>query len=197
MQYLSLLATGLLVFISTDIDDYLLLVVFLADRRLSARQVLVGQYLGFVSLLAVGMAGSCLAMVMPSRWLGLLGIWPLLIGLHRLFDRDRKAIAGNALAAASTKNTLAVALVTIANGGDNVTAYVPLFAGLTTVQKMTVTSEFLLLVGVWYLAARYLVNHPVIGGVVRRVAVAILPYVLMGLGVWILLRLLPGMAPVL
>jgi len=189
MQYLSLLGTGLLVFISTDIDDYLLLVVLLADRRLSARQVLLGQYIGFASLLAAGLAGSCLAFVIPARWLGLLGIWPFLIGLHRLFDRRNGSdTEATPPATASTRNTLAVTLVTIANGGDNVSAYVPLFAWQTTAQKMLLVSEFLLLIGVWYMAARFLVIHPIIGGAVRRMAITILPYVLMGLGLWILLR---------
>jgi len=195
MPYWSLLSAGLLVFASTDLDDYLLLVVMLADRRLSPRQVLVGQYLGFAALLAVGMAGSCLAIVIPARWLGLLGVWPLLIGVQRWLARDKGAAIAAAAHAASTKNTLAVMLVTMANGGDNITAYVPFFAGQTPGQKMLITGEFLILIGLWYLAARYLVNHPVMGNVVRRVAVAILPYVLMGLGVWILARLLPGLAP--
>ena len=80
----TLLGLGLAAFIATGIDDLLRLVVRFANRRLSARQVIVRQYLGFLALLALSVACSLLAIVIPAPWLGLLGIWPVLVGLQRL-----------------------------------------------------------------------------------------------------------------
>lgn len=193
MSYLSLLGLGLAAFIATDIDDLLLLVVLFADRRLATRQVIVGQYLGFLGLLALSGACALVAIVIPAPWLGLLGIWPVLVGLLRLWHRNRGDVIGAAAEAqASSVGILTVALVTMANGGDNVTVYVPLFATLPPGQILLIVVEFMVLVAGWCLAARLLVTHPVTGGVVRRVAYAILPYILIGMGLWILLRALPG-----
>jgi cadmium resistance protein CadD (predicted permease) len=193
MPYLSLLLLGLVAFVSTDIDDLLLLVLLFADRRLSSRQVVLGQYLGFLGLLVVSLACSLLAIVIPAHWLGLLGLWPLLVGLKRLWLRPPEDVVGaSAESAASSVGICTVAFITLANGGDNITVYVPLFAGLGVMQVGILVSEFLVLVAIWCLIARFLVTHPVIGGAIRRVAHAILPYVLIGLGAWILLRSLTG-----
>src|ERR1035437_10215015 len=108
MSYLSLLGLGLMVFVSTDIDDLLLLVVLFADRRLSARQVILGQYLGFLALVAASLACSCLAIFTPAHWVGLLGLWPLLLGVHRLWNRLQGDVIGaSAEAAAPSVGTLA------------------------------------------------------------------------------------------
>ena len=196
MQYLSLLGLGMVVFVSTDIDDLLLLAVLFMDRRLSARQVILGQYLGFLGLVAASVACSLLAIVIPGYWLGLLGIWPLLLGMYRLFNRGEEDVIGaTAEAKAKSVGTLSVALVTLANGGDNITVYVPLFASLTMGQIIILVVEFMVLIAVWCAVARFIVGHAVAGVVIRRIAHVALPYFLIGLGAWIVLRSLPLFAP--
>ena len=52
-DFFSLLFTGLVAFVITNIDDMLLLTVFFSDSRsgLKKRHIVLGQYLGFVVLL--------------------------------------------------------------------------------------------------------------------------------------------------
>jgi len=67
MAYLSLLTLGAVVFVSTNIDNFLLLVVLFTDQRLSSRQVILGQYLGFLGLVAISIACSLLAIVISPN----------------------------------------------------------------------------------------------------------------------------------
>ena len=81
---------------------------------------------------------------------------------------------------------LAVAAVTIANGGDNLGIYTPLFATRTGPEVALLIAVFAILTGVWCLLAHGLVNHPALGAPIRRYGRRVLPFVLMGLGVLIL-----------
>jgi cadmium resistance protein CadD (predicted permease) len=80
-----------------------------------------------------------------------------------------------------------VAGVTIANGGDNIGIYVPLFASSSTLAEIiTLVAIFLAVTAVWCALAYYLVNHQLIATRLRRVGHIVLPFVLIGLGAYIL-----------
>ena len=80
---------------------------------------------------------------------------------------------------------LAVAGVTVANGGDNLGVYIPLFAREPRHVPLY-TLAFAALTALWCLAALRLVRHPAVGATVRRYGHVALPVVLVALGVWIL-----------
>jgi cadmium resistance protein CadD (predicted permease) len=77
--------------------------------------------------------------------------------------------------------------VTFSNGGDNIGIYTPLFAkynGFGEVSILVVI--FMLMTGIWYLVGYYLVNHPSISNRLRKTGHIILPFVLIGLGIYII-----------
>jgi cadmium resistance protein CadD (predicted permease) len=89
------------------------------------------------------------------------------------------------------KNNLvfvAVATVTFSNGGDNIGVYTPLFAKYNSVSQITALATiFRAMTAVWCIVAYYLVNHPLVASKIRRrIGHIILPFVLIGLGVYIL-----------
>jgi cadmium resistance protein CadD (predicted permease) len=87
---------------------------------------------------------------------------------------------------------LSVAAVTISNGGDNIGVYVPLFSKYNTVDQITVlTSVFIAMTAVWCVAAYYLVNHPVLASRIRYTGNIIMPFALIGLGIYILMDSFP------
>ncbi len=57
------LAVGCLAFIATNVDGFLVLLVFFSDRRYATRQAIIGQYLGLSVLIAAFVAASLLALV--------------------------------------------------------------------------------------------------------------------------------------
>ena len=81
---------------------------------------------------------------------------------------------------------LTVSAVTISNGGDNIGVYVPLFANSTIAEIVVIAIIFTLLVAVWCTIGYTLVKAPLIGDPLRRYGHRILPFVLIGLGIYIL-----------
>jgi cadmium resistance protein CadD (predicted permease) len=183
---LLLLAT--LLFVSTNVDDLFILLAFLSDATISAKSVVVGQFLGIATLFAVSVGCVIAAHTLPLKYIGLLGFAPILFGATRFLRLFRRRADTNESLERklSASGALAVALVTIANGGDNITVYVPAFSVHSRGQIAIFGLVFLLLTGVWLAVAYYLTRHPRLGPPVRRVGNVFAPLVLIALGVVIL-----------
>jgi cadmium resistance protein CadD (predicted permease) len=80
---------------------------------------------------------------------------------------------------------LAVASVTIANGGDNLGVYIPLFASQMSAVPLYV-AVFAVMTAVWCALGYALVSNRWIGERASRLASRLLPFVLIGLGLYIL-----------
>ncbi|KYF86898.1 cadmium resistance transporter [Sorangium cellulosum] len=188
-QILPALGVSVVVFVSTNIDDILLLSAFFADPGFTARQVVAGQFLGMAALVLASVACALLAVRVPDGWIGLLGLAPLALGLRGLWalrrgpeaaDDDEEPPGG-----AAGFKALAVASVTIANGGDNLGVYIPLFSS-TPEHVPLHAAVFAVMTGALCALGHRLVHHPVLGSRIRRYGRAALPFVLIGLGLWIL-----------
>ena len=82
---------------------------------------------------------------------------------------------------------LSVAAVTFSNGGDNIGVYVPLFSKYNSVNQITtLIAVFIAMTAVWCIASYYFVNHPLVASRIRHIGNIILPFVLIGLGIYIL-----------
>ena len=130
--FVSDLGIGMVVFASADIDDLFLLAAFFADTRLRRRTIVIGQYLGIGALVLVSALAALMALTISEGWVALLGLAPLLLGLTKLRamrvsaagrdgDSDARRIQEQEHSAERWLRSpvLAVATVTIANGGDN------------------------------------------------------------------------------
>jgi cadmium resistance protein CadD (predicted permease) len=184
---------GFLAFAVTDIDDLFVLVALFASRAFRTGQVVLGQYLGIAALVAVSATSYFLRLVLPGEWIGLAGILPIVLGIREALDLCRELRGGGEEADASETprgrgGALSVAAVTIANGGDNVGVYVPLFASSSPLEIALLAATFLLMTAVWLLLAWLLVSNRLFGRHIRRVGRFALPVVLVGLGVFILLK---------
>lgn len=191
MPLMLLLLTSIAAFASTNIDDIFLLMLFFGDRKYRPRQVVGGQYLGFVSLVAVSLLGSLLGILVDTLYIGLLGLLPVYLGIKELWELSRKGNEEGPSEKLSTTNrfhspVLSVALVTFANGGDNIGIYVPLFAPLDWAERLWVIMIFLLMVALWCLIARYLSRHPVAARAMDRYGHIVAPIILVLLGAYIL-----------
>lgn len=192
------LGIGIVGFGSTNIDDIFLLAAFFADARLRRRSIVAGQYLGIGALVLVSALAALLALALPEGWVALLGVVPLLLGFsallalrtntiggdvgseqHRIQDQEHDAERG------LRSQALAVASVTVANGGDNIGVYVPLFATAPDAIA-TYVLTFAVMTGAWCALGYLLVNNRILGGAIRRYGHLVLPIVLIALGVYIL-----------
>lgn len=211
-ELLAALITGITSFIATNLDDIIILTVFFSQINVNFRlhHVVIGQYFGFVAIVLASLPGFLGGLIIPEAWIGLLGFVPIAIGVHQLFrsaDQDdgvqtvswemppkqRQPFFAGLLA----PQIYHVAAVTLANGGDNIGIYVPLFASSSGLELTVILGTFLVLVGIWCATAYYLARHPAIAPILSRYGNVFVPYVLIGLGLFILLengsyRLLSG-----
>jgi cadmium resistance protein CadD (predicted permease) len=188
----ALVLVAAVAFAATDIDDLFLLMMFFSSRTFPPRQVALGQFIGIGLLVAVSILGSLIALVVPIYVIGLLGLVPIALGIKDLIEvRNNYSISSTQTVPNKNKSYLAfltVAAVTVSNGGDNIGVYVPLFSKYNTVDQITMlTSVFIAMTAVWCITSYYLVNHPLLASRIRHTGTIIMPFVLIGLGIYILL----------
>jgi cadmium resistance transport/sequestration family protein len=204
--------TGIVAFVATNIDDLVILTLFFAQvERFRWQQVVAGQYLGMIALVLLSLPGYFGGLVVSKSVIGLLGFVPIAIGLSQWFKRKSSSsevqtvrdaaptVSGEPSEATLEQpkkrqhpifhpQTYSVAAVTFANGGDNIGTYVPLFATSNAVNLLVILGVFFLMVGIWCYLAFGLTRHPFISSAVTRYGDALVPIVLIGLGIYILVE---------
>jgi len=210
-------------FIATNLDDILILMFFFSQvnspkSNLRIRHIVFSQYLGFVIILLLSLPGFFGGLIISKSWTGLLGLVPVFIGVKMFINSgedDEAFVSLNSTIESSSRKysnrminsvtsflppqVYGIAAISVANGGDNIGIYIPFFASLSWLGLSIVISIFLVLVGVRCAIAYYLTCHPIMGKMVARHGQRIIPFVLIGLGLWIfwdsksyeLLKLLP------
>ena len=190
---LSLIGLAVIVFASTNIDDAFVLVGFLADKNFRVRDVVIGQYAGVSALCAVSAIAALISLVIPPAYIGLLGLIPIGIGAKKLSNlwrgkENKEEDSQPVSSIGALSKSLAVAAVTIANGGDNIAVYTALFATRNGHEVSVLVIVFALMTGLWCLAAHWLVSHRALGAPIRHHAHRVVPFVLIGLGILILMK---------
>ncbi len=77
-------------FIATNLDDLFVLMIFFAHPDYKSTQIIIGQYIGISSLILIGILGYFFKFIIPAAWIGLLGIFPIIIGLKKLIELKKK-----------------------------------------------------------------------------------------------------------
>lgn len=154
-------------------------------------------------------------LVIPATWIGLLGFLPIAIGTSHLLNRkDEKEVVQDVsvnlpasakskphkrslLATLRDRQTYRVSAVTIANGGNNIGIYVPLFASSTLPSLGVIVCVCYMTVGLWCCLSFCMTRNPLMAPLLARYGRKIFPFVLIWLGFSILIksetyRLLPG-----
>src|ERR687889_1244874 len=192
-----LIAIGVAAFAATNIDDIFVLMMFFSSSSRSSsmtfpvKQVVLGQYIGIGLLVAISALGSFISLAVPTYIIALLGIVPIVIGVKKLIVFRKKKESNSKQTVQDKKKDnlvfVAVAAVTFSNGGDNIGVYIPLFAKYNSLSQITALATiFMAMTAVWCITAYYLVNHPLVASKIRRIGHIILPFVLIGLGIYIL-----------
>lgn len=207
------IASAIAAFVATNIDDLLLLALFFSQVNVTFRKrhIVAGQYLGFTALVLASLPGFFGGLIVPRPWIGLLGLVPIAIGISQLIKREETASLVQAVAdnpgapntpvrsrsvryaqslffSLVSPQTYSVAAVTFANGGDNIGIYVPLFASSDFARLGVILSVFFILIGIWCYLAYQLTRHRAVTQVLTRYGNALVPLVLIGLGVYILVE---------
>ena len=201
MDFPAIVGVGIAAFVSTNIDDLLILMAFFATPRFPPFQIVLGQYIGMGSLIAVSLIGLLIALVVPRNLIGLIGLFPIAIGIKELLELHKKSnddreqedkLAKQRLQRSkkivSYLPFLTVAAVTF-SGGEEIGIYTSLFATNNEVsQIIMLVSVVMVLTGFWCGLANYFVNYSFLADRFHHIATRLLPFVLIGLGIYILVE---------
>jgi cadmium resistance protein CadD (predicted permease) len=170
---------------------------------------------GSLFLIAGSLVLAALLTHLPAGYVGLLGILPIGVGLSKAWERFGPGVAhlhdGDAREPVSKPVSASpgkpanrgsswwtVACVALANGSDNVAVYVPLYASHSHGDRALISLVFVVMIALWCAAAVQLVEHPLLGAPIRRYGTALLPLILLVIGVSVIaqndtLRIVFGM----
>lgn len=215
---ISTLFIGVSAAFATTFDDNLYLTAFFGkvNRHFRPKHIILGEFLGFTALVLASMPGFFGGLVIPEAWIGLLGLLPIAIGISNLLSREveEESIQAVSVVTASPQprsrkksllatirdpQTYRVSAVTIANGGNNIGIYVPLFASCNLPSLGVILCVCYATVGVWCLLSYHLTSNPLLAPVLARYGRKVFPFVLIYVGLSILIKsgsfqLLPSLA---
>lgn len=172
-------------FISTNLDDILLLTLLFAQANGRRSAIAAGQLAGMGVLTTVSVLCARLIQGLPEPALALLGLIPIALGIRfRISCRG----SDNEEPQAAAVGFLSVLLLTVSNGGDNVGVYVPLFAGYSLSQTAVVCVVFFLMTLLWCLLGSRLSSLPKLKTFLLNHRHIVMPLVLVSLGLYIILE---------
>lgn len=179
------LIAAVLAFTATNIDDILILTLMLAGAygRKGKLAVMLGQYIGITVLFAISVLGALGARMLPTAYIGLLGLLPIALGVRVLFSReedDAKEKGGIGI--------LGMCLLTVANGADNIGVYIPLFSGFALSEMLLTALVFAVMTGLWCALGLLVGAFPPVRDRIVKYKRILVPIVLIALGVWILIE---------
>ncbi|CAF1125101.1 unnamed protein product [Adineta steineri] len=207
-------------FILTNIQDIVILINFFLQSSekgslLKTDHVVLGQYLGFSTLLMLSLLGYTISYILPVKLFGFLGFLIIFFGLNGLVELiknlrkkkkntteilqneqvefiqlesdDHNDLKENASICDDIKQIVKVSVVTIANGNDNIAIYVPIFVRSTSSQIIAYGLGFLFMVGVLCFICYCFIHFPPIFKFARKYAQFISPFVFIALGIYILI----------
>ena len=180
-RYLGVLSASIATFAATNIDDAFLLTLFFA-RRIPTRRIVAGQYVGFSAIIGISLIGVGCALAIPPRWIHFLGVLPLALGIRRLLQVRRTDASQHQVI---TESVASIALLTLSNGADNISVYVPFFV-MGRANLWLILTVYATLVAVWCFLGGWLGNRSVILRSVERWGHWVVPTVFVGLGIYVL-----------
>ena len=196
-------------FLVTNIDDIFVLMLLFSqakaqvktseglkgnqteNKHISPKDIIIGQYLGFTLLVVVSLLGTFGVMLIPEKWVGLLGLIPIYLGIMLFIkgeDEDENAILSSLNSGKYNSVFLSVAFITFANGGDNIGIYVPFFSTLTMNQLAVTVITFFIMVAIWCFIGYRLAAFKHVSETLENYGRWIIPIVFIGLGIYIMVE---------
>jgi len=183
MQISTALSRAIVAFAATNLDDIFVLTFFFAQKNLQIWRVVLGQYLGIAGLILVSLVGFFASLLIPYKWIGLLGLIPIGIGIRKLLAL--KEGQKEKIVVRRVESSLTVAAITFANGGDNIAIYTPLFASSTWATLTITLITFSVMIALWCVAGCAIGNHFVVIRLIDRYGHILVPFIFIGLGFYI------------
>jgi cadmium resistance protein CadD (predicted permease) len=191
-EIVATIVTAVAMFAATDIDDAVVLVVLnIASRATGAPkrwEIWAGQFIGIGLLVLVSFLAALGLSTVPVKWVGVLGLVPLLRGIQGLarLIRDRRVDDPDPPPLA--RGLGSVIAITVANGGDNIALWTPAFRIMGAADTVVTVVVFAICIAGWCLFGQFAISHQRLVEALRRSSRWLVPVVLTVLGVYIIVR---------
>jgi cadmium resistance protein CadD (predicted permease) len=83
---MEIVLTSILAFAATNIDDLFILTLFFGNKKYSSSTVFSGQLAGIGILILISLAGSVIGNFINVQYVGLLGLFPIYLGVKQLLS---------------------------------------------------------------------------------------------------------------
>lgn len=181
--------TAAVLFAATNIDDIVVLTVLCISSRATGQprlwHIWAGQYAGFAVLIGASLAAAAGLALVPLHWLWPLGLLPLGLGLYKLAAAIRAHRAGRRASPAAVAGLIGVIGLTIVNGGDNLSVYIPVFRTSSAAEIAVIIAVFLVGIALYCQASILFAGHRAVIQAVQRWGEWIVPVVFILIGFYI------------
>ena len=179
--------TSIIAFISTNIDDILILTfIFTANKNAKTYKIIFGKYLGMAILTAVSILSAMGLKLIDTKYLFLLGFMPIILGVKEIISNfkssesdDKPNIEGS---------VLSTAFLTIASGADNIGIYIPLFTGFNFTETLIGVIVFAVMTFLWCMLSKIIASFSKIQSITEKYKIYIIPAVYFILGIYIFFK---------
>jgi len=188
-ELLAIVAVTAATFVATSFDNLVLLITFLGDAGYRWSNVVVGYVVSATLVTAIAWGLSEVVDQAPAQYLGYLGLIPIGLGLIELFKLvgRREKVEHSRAEIVAARGALSVGAVMVASSGDTFAALFAIFTdtadSFTIPMLATVAGAAL----AWCGIAAWLFSHPPLERILSRAARYVLPFLLIGIGIYILL----------
>lgn len=191
---------SILTFISTEIDDIIVLFILFSRTKNSSEKtgVVLGKYLGLALVVLCSSIFASYISKIPSKYIGFLGFVPIAIGVKTFFEKDSDdAEKTSKLLNSFSKDENAKSiltymseafLITLACSGDNFAIYIPFFTSLQGLDFLTMSIVFILMQALWIFIALRFVNTSFFKKISGKYYKIIIPVLFLLLGIYILIK---------
>lgn len=214
----STVITAFVSFASTNIDDIFVLMLFFSqiNNDMKIQHIVIGQYLGIAALTTVSIIGALGVSIIPHEYVGLLGLIPIYLGIKAYVDHKKENKDNENTGQQENQNhennkleettdiqenhiltfiksfinpsIVKVVGVTLANGGDNIGIYIPIFTGMSLIGILVTLIIFMFLIAIWCFIGLKLAEHPFVQRNIEKDKNILVSIIFIGLGIFILME---------
>jgi cadmium resistance protein CadD (predicted permease) len=179
-------------FVSTNIENVVILVSVFCANPHNARAVRLGFAIGSLALLFASLTVLIVSGWIPIRFLGLLGLVPIAFGILEIIRASRNneqsdTNAGEAVQGL-TRVVFSASVLMIANGGDTIAVFAPLFAETQPSGVVVLVLGYLATAISLSFLSGHVCVFPKLSGPLKKYGARVAPYIMIGIGVYILLN---------
>ena len=188
---LIVVTVAMISFIATNFENLLLLIVFLSNSIQPISTVALGYLMSTVMIVGLARIISEVAEFIPSKFLGLLGLIPLTLGIWELLQILRHKISTsvpNSSVGLQPRSFVNISVIMIANGGDSLAVFAAFFADTQWYLKWLIWVSALAMTLILFSLAAWLVRLKFFSASRQRIMQIIMPFLLIGIGIYILVN---------